>query len=236
MDRPNLAPLRRGFFCGRAQLWYCLDGFAGCRNSASLFGRFFFLLGGAFSVISHALCNQASAAPLTGRAAGHLRGVGHSPLRRQAQVAGKPTHRCANFYCAIVFFFSLVGLPPRGKPLFWKILSPAPARLFRASVPLALCNRFCGSVLVWAAFPPPFSAAHMADLAPLRRGFSVAGRCATNGAARRWVVGLLCLRRDRQPCAIMRPKLSPASPGLFVCSRMVLGRNADTETKRAARR
>ena len=62
----------------------------------------------------------------------------------------------------------------------------------------ARCNRFCGSVSVWAAFPPPFSAAHMADLAPLRRGFSVAGHCATNGAARRWMVGLLCLRRDRQ--------------------------------------
>ena len=76
--------------------------------------------------------------------------------------------------CAI----ALVGLPPRGKPLLEE-LSPAPAGLFRASVPLALCNRFCGSVLVWAAFPPPFSAAHMADLAPLRRGFSVAGRRAT---------------------------------------------------------
>ena len=66
--------------------------------------------------------------------------------------------------------------------------SPAPAGLFRAlgrtencrlvglqrswiTFPACAGNRFCGSVSVWAAFPPPFSAAHMADLAPLRRGF-----------------------------------------------------------------
>jgi hypothetical protein len=226
MDRPNLAPLRRGFFCGRAQLWYCLDGFAGCRNSASLFGRTW---RGFFCDLPRAVQPSVSRpVDWAGLLVTFVEWV-------TALCVGKhkwPASLLIDVQnCAI----ALVGLPPRGKPLLEE-LSPAPARLFRASVPLALCNRFCGSVLVWAAFPPPFSAAHMADLAPLRRGFSVAGRCATNGAARRWVVGLLCLRRDRQPCAIMRPKLSPASPGLFVCSRMVLGRNADTETKRAARR
>ena len=83
----------------------------------------------------------------------------------------------------------------------------------------ARCNRFCGSVSVWAEFPPPFSAAHMADLAPLRRGFSVAGHCATNGAARRWMVGLLCLRRDRQAlCNHEDPNLAPLRRG-FLCAR-----------------
>ena len=57
--------------------------------------------------------------------------------------------------------------------------------LFMANTIPALCNRFCGNVGVGCRV-----AAHMADLAPLRRGFFVFScrvfDTETNGSARRW--------------------------------------------------
>ena len=43
-----------------------------------------------------------------------------------------------------------------------------------------LCNRFCGIVSMRAEVSSCFLAAHMTDLAPLRRGFFCAARCATD--------------------------------------------------------
>jgi hypothetical protein len=61
----------------------------------------------------------------------------------------------------------------------------------------AVCNRFCGSVSVWAEVSSWFLAAHMTDLAPLPGGaFSMIKE--TNGAAGRWGGGLAVFRRDRR--------------------------------------
>ena len=108
------------------------------------------LLGGAFSVISHALCNQASAAPLE---FGGL--VGQPPRSRSATslmdvaLLASPLIDVQIVHCATDCARPLWGLPPRGKPLLWKIaLAPLRRGFFAvASGPLAACNQPCGATL-----------------------------------------------------------------------------------------
>ena len=81
-------------------------------------------------------------------------------------------------------------------------------------------NRFCGSVSVWAAFPPPFSAAHMADLAPLRRGFFL--RVPSPPPSSRNAVRLVADRQKppifgKLHTFISTPAFSPASGGASLC-------------------
>ena len=80
----------------------------------------------------------------------------------------------------------VVGLLPlqnAGEPAASQIvdqLRPARTRGFFCA---ARCATDCGIVSVWAAFPPPFSAAHMADLAPLPlRGFFCGRALCKDGA------------------------------------------------------
>ena len=104
---------------------------------------------------------------------------------------GEPTSYLAplRFPCAAGLFrapgrtenCSLVGLQPGWVTVCFNAV---PCCAFPARIP-ALCNRFCGNVGVGCRV-----AAHMADLAPLRRGFFVRScrvfDTETNGSARRW--------------------------------------------------
>ena len=119
---------------------------------------------------------------------------------------------------------SLVGLQPGWVTVCFNAV---PCCAFPARIP-ALCNRFCGNVGVGCRV-----AAHMADLAPLRRGFFVLScRVSTQKPTVRLGVGVAGLPPPRQAHNDGSTKLSSAVGGAFFCPCRI----SDIETNSSAGR